>query len=47
MIPRGPAPAPLLDVTAAMIEEPQRRAVRLPIHGERRDAADPFAEVEV
>ncbi|NUP10059.1 MAG: 4Fe-4S binding protein [Polyangiaceae bacterium] len=47
MVPRGQAPAPLLDVTAAMGDEPQRRTVRLPIHGAVPDAADPFAEVEV
>ena len=47
MVPRGPAPMPLLDVTAAMAEEPQRRNVRLPMHGSAFDVADPFAEVEV
>jgi Fe-S-cluster-containing dehydrogenase component len=47
MVPKGPAPPPLLDVTAAMEESPKQRLVRLPIHGSPRDAADPFAEVEV
>jgi Fe-S-cluster-containing dehydrogenase component len=47
LVPRRPAPAPLLDVTAALSEEPQRRLVRLPVQGAPRDAADPFAEVEV
>jgi Fe-S-cluster-containing dehydrogenase component len=47
MMPRGPKPAPLLDVTAAMAKEPERRTVRLPMHGAVHDAADPFAEVEV
>jgi Fe-S-cluster-containing dehydrogenase component len=47
MVPRGPAPTPLLDVTAAMEDEPQRRVVRLPLHGAIRDVSDPFAEVEV
>jgi Fe-S-cluster-containing dehydrogenase component len=46
MVPRGPAPTPLLDVTAAMDDEPQRRVVRLPLHG-ARDLSDPFAEVEI
>ena len=47
MVPKGKSPAPLLDVTAAMEAEPQRRQVRLPIHGAARDFADPFSEVEV
>jgi Fe-S-cluster-containing dehydrogenase component len=47
MVPRGPTPPPLLDVTSAMTDEPRRRTVRLPIHGAPRDVADPFAEVEV
>jgi hypothetical protein len=47
MVPRGPAQAPLLDVTAAMVDEPQRRVVRLPVHGAAHDLSDPFAEVEV
>jgi len=47
LVPRRGAPAPLLDVTSALTDEPQRRVVRLPIHGEPRDAADPFAEVQV
>jgi Fe-S-cluster-containing dehydrogenase component len=47
MMPRRPAPAPLLDVTAAMADEPQRRTVRLPVHGATRDLVDPFAGVEV
>jgi hypothetical protein len=34
-------------VTAALSEEPERRTVRLPVHGAARDVADPFAEVEV
>jgi Fe-S-cluster-containing dehydrogenase component len=47
MVPRGRAPAPFLDVASAMAEEPQRRVVRLPVHGASPDDADPFAEVEV
>jgi Fe-S-cluster-containing dehydrogenase component len=47
MVPRGPAPAPLLDITAAMSDEPQRRVVRLPLQGASADVSDPFAEVEV
>ena len=47
MVPRGPARAPMLDVTAAMDDEPQRRVIRLPIHGAARDSSDPFAEVEI
>jgi Fe-S-cluster-containing dehydrogenase component len=47
MVPRGPARAPLLDVTAAMNDQAQQRIVRLPIQGSLRDATDPFAEVEV
>jgi Fe-S-cluster-containing dehydrogenase component len=47
MMPRGGAREPLLDVTAAMDDEPARRVVRLPVHGATRDAVDPFAEVEV
>jgi Fe-S-cluster-containing dehydrogenase component len=47
MVPRGPAPTPLLDVTAAMDDEPPRRVVRLPLHGAARDVSDPFAEVEI
>jgi Fe-S-cluster-containing dehydrogenase component len=47
MVPRGPAPTPLLDITAAMADEPERRVVRLPLHSAPRDVSDPFAEVEV
>jgi Fe-S-cluster-containing dehydrogenase component len=47
LVPRQPAPAPLLDVTAALAEQPQRRLVRLPVQGAARDTVDPFAEVEV
>jgi Fe-S-cluster-containing dehydrogenase component len=48
MVPKGtPSRPPLLDVTAAMEEEPRRRAVRLPIHGAPGDMTDPFVEVEV
>jgi Fe-S-cluster-containing dehydrogenase component len=47
MIPRGQAPTPLLDITAAMADEPERRVVRLPLHGATHDVSDPFAEVEV
>jgi Fe-S-cluster-containing dehydrogenase component len=47
MVPRGPARAPIIDVTAAMAEEARHRLVRLPIHGAPVDVADPFAEVEV
>jgi len=53
MVPRGPAPAAIVDVTAAMEERPQNRMVRLPILPGRSEGpvapapADPFAEVEV
>jgi hypothetical protein len=47
MVPRGPAPTPLLDITAAMADEPERRVVRLPLHSAPGDVSDPFAEVEV
>lgn len=47
LVPRRAAPAPLLDVTAALAEAPQRRVVRLPVHGEVRDTSDPFSEVQV
>jgi Fe-S-cluster-containing dehydrogenase component len=54
MVPRRAAAPPLIDVTAAMSERPQGRALRLPVLGEPRhpaladpDAADPFAGVEV
>jgi Fe-S-cluster-containing dehydrogenase component len=47
MVPRASTPAPLVDVTAAMDEEPQRRLVRLPMAGAVRDGVDPFADVEV
>jgi Fe-S-cluster-containing dehydrogenase component len=48
LVPRAPGPAPHLDVTAALEQQPERRARRLPVYdGARRDAADPFAEVEV
>ncbi len=43
MVPRRPAPPPVLDVTAAMADEPAPRSLRLPIAGQ----LDPFAEVEV
>jgi Fe-S-cluster-containing dehydrogenase component len=43
MVPRGPAAAALVDVTAAMDERAQSRAVRLPV----LDTLDPYAEVEV
>jgi Fe-S-cluster-containing dehydrogenase component len=47
MVPRENAPVPILDVAAAMTEEPKRRVVRLPVHPASSDAPDPFAEVEV
>jgi hypothetical protein len=47
MVPRSRAPAPLLDVTAAMSAEPERRVVRLPVHGEAQDVPDPFSEVKI
>ena len=48
MVPRRPAPAPLVDVTAAMDARPASRVVRLPvIPGDGGAAADPFASVEV
>jgi Fe-S-cluster-containing dehydrogenase component len=43
MVPRGPAAAALVDVTAAMDERARSRAVRLPV----LDTLDPYAEVEV
>jgi Fe-S-cluster-containing dehydrogenase component len=47
MVPKSPAPAPLLDVTAALELSPRQRVVRLPMHDPARDAPDPFAEVEI
>jgi Fe-S-cluster-containing dehydrogenase component len=47
MVPRAARASSLLDITAALSDEPLRRAVRLPVHGADRDLADPFAEVEV
>ena len=50
MVPRGPAPASIVDVTAAMEERPRNRTVRLPMlpGGPAAAApADPFDEVEV
>jgi Fe-S-cluster-containing dehydrogenase component len=50
MVPRGPAPAAIVDVTAAMDERPSNRTVRLPMLPARPAAAapgDPFDEVEV
>lgn len=47
MVPRGPARAPHLDVTAAMQQQPERRSLRLPVHNSQVDSLDPFAEVEV
>ena len=47
LVPRRALPAPLLDVTSALSDEPQPRVVRLPIHGAARDTNDPFAEVQV
>jgi Fe-S-cluster-containing dehydrogenase component len=51
MVPRVAAPPPLVDVTAAMDERAQSRAVRLPMVADRGtplgDTLDPFAEVEV
>ncbi|MBX3234097.1 MAG: 4Fe-4S binding protein [Labilithrix sp.] len=47
MVPRAPAPAPLLDVTAAMDERPANRTVRLNVIGAIDPLPDPFAEVEV
>jgi Fe-S-cluster-containing dehydrogenase component len=50
MVPRGPTPAAIVDVTAAMDERPQNRTVRLPVLLRGPGAAppaDPFDEVEV
>ena len=53
MVPRRPAPPPLLDVTSAMDEVPANRTVRLKVLGSTGAPApvaptlDPFAEVEV
>ncbi len=47
LLPQANAPAPLLDVTAALDSVPERRLVRLPVHGEKRDVPDPFGDVEV
>jgi Fe-S-cluster-containing dehydrogenase component len=46
LVPRGPAPAPVLDVTAAMAERPATRSPRLAVLPADA-AADPFAAVEV
>ena len=50
MAPRGPTPAAVVDVTAAMDERPRNRMVRLPVFATGQVAAppaDPFDEVEV
>jgi Fe-S-cluster-containing dehydrogenase component len=47
MVPRGATRAPIVDVTSAMHADAKPRALRLPVYGAARDAADPFAEVEV
>ena len=47
LVPKGPNRAPRLDVTAALDEQPERRALRLPLHDVPPDVLDPFAEVEV
>jgi Fe-S-cluster-containing dehydrogenase component len=53
LVPRAPAPAPLVDVTAAMDMAPNNRAVRLSVLGSSRAApvpgegAEPFAGVEI
>jgi Fe-S-cluster-containing dehydrogenase component len=47
LVPRGTTPPPQLDVTAAMADQPQRRALRLPMHDAAHDTLDPFAEVEL
>jgi Fe-S-cluster-containing dehydrogenase component len=46
MVPRRPTAPPLVDVTAALDEEPAARSLRLPIAG-ASVLPDPFAEVEV
>ena len=45
MVPRRPAPPPLVDVTSALDEAPAARSIRLPIAPGAHP--DPFAEVEV
>jgi Fe-S-cluster-containing dehydrogenase component len=45
MAPRTPAPPPIVDVTAAMAERAQNRAVRLPVVP--ANPQDPYDEVEV
>jgi len=49
LVPRRAAPAPRVDVTAAMSEQPERRSARLNVLDTRviADASDPFAAVEV
>jgi Fe-S-cluster-containing dehydrogenase component len=50
MVPRGEAPPPHLDVTAAMDERPQSRTRRLEVVGAGapiQPMSDPFSEVEV
>jgi Fe-S-cluster-containing dehydrogenase component len=54
MVPRAPAAAPSIDVTAAMTEQTRSRSLRLPVLSDRAapvpdasDARDPFAEVEI
>jgi Fe-S-cluster-containing dehydrogenase component len=47
LVPKGPNRAPRLDITAALEEQPERRALRLPLHDVPPDVLDPFAEVEV
>jgi Fe-S-cluster-containing dehydrogenase component len=46
LVPRRPAPVPILDVTAAMAERPATRSPRLAVLPADA-AADPFAAVEV
>ena len=46
MVPRRPSAPPLIDVTAALDEQPAPRSIRLPIAGAPAHP-DPFAEVEV
>jgi Fe-S-cluster-containing dehydrogenase component len=46
MVPRRPAPPPLVDVTSALDETPRPRSLRLPI-AQAALPEDPFAEVEI
>jgi Fe-S-cluster-containing dehydrogenase component len=46
MVPRNPAPAPVLDVVSAMAEKSEARSARLKVLNDE-SSADPFRDVEV